>query len=105
MIFRIRKVKTRLKGDFQRFHARSATNSLALYVPSTKTPLGAIRKPLKYLANVSTLQYNRIQNFSFWNSFLRFKGKTGLLAVFQRAGFKINNLSPEGRGMLFSRGG
>jgi hypothetical protein len=32
------------------------------------------------------------QNFSFWNSFLGFRGKTGLLPVFPRACFKTNRV-------------
>ncbi|MDR0598367.1 MAG: RNA 2'-phosphotransferase, partial [Treponema sp.] len=32
------------------------------------------------------------QNFSFWNSFLEFSGKTGLLPVFPGAWFKTNRV-------------
>jgi hypothetical protein len=37
-------------------------------------------------------QKKLFQNFSFWNSLLRFKGKTGLLAGFSESLFKTNRV-------------
>jgi hypothetical protein len=37
------------------------------------------------------------QNFSFWNSFLEFSGKIGLLPVFPGAWFKTNRVLEQAR--------
>jgi hypothetical protein len=42
--------------------------------------------------DIRNCQERLFQNFSFWNSFLRFRGNPGLLLVFPRACFKTNRV-------------
>jgi hypothetical protein len=71
------------------FRRGSFRESLLIHTRFLSLPLGAAES-----GGVSKKipQLRLFQNFSFWNSFLRFNRKTGLLTGFSKSLFKTNRV-------------